>query len=381
MQSLASFFQKSKHDPCDDETILKCASVIVVKILERLGECTTEDELDALLSLLGKSFIEKYDEFTDEFGGKKKSLENIILKLKSKEGKPFKTYMQAKLKQPICDAFEEQFNLKESTFADIFKDGKWKLGGIMFEHMVGNTFGCISIYFVILACLNDPHADRRTDLREQITYQLADIAWFIRDNDDYDGLRTLCLSNPWYETNFPQFFDPTCIYQQGHLDALGASFHIPSPLVHTKPKPFYKKFDTVDGDERRIQRLIALNKLFEKIPIALFVGKFNFVDILISFLTIKKGLTQKTYEFLSKSVAIDRLQLIHDTLKKYMPNFVKTTHITDIVIREVEGSDVTGAPSSRRKRARVSAGGRRRKTRTLKSHHRPNKTNKAKPRS
>jgi hypothetical protein len=124
-------------------------------------------------------------------------------------------------------------------------------------------------------------------------------------------------------------------------------------LVHTEQ--FRKKFDTVDGDERRIQRLIALNKLFEKIPIALFVEEFNFVDILIRFLTIKKGLTQTTYEFLS-SEAIDRLQLIHKTLKRYMPNFVK-------------GSDVTSKK-----------GGRRRKTRTLKSHHRPNKTNKAKPR-
>ena len=249
-----------------NETLIY-SSMIFLKILERFGKCETKVDLDALLSLLGNSFTGMFEKFIHDIGDKKStSLEDVINTFRKQyEAKKniadIEKYVQ-KLELTICKIFEGQFELSElsqTPYDDVFEDGKWKMGG-MFEYMVNETFGPISFYFVILTIFNvvyDSFAHRA------IIYELADIAWFIRDKDS--ALRSLCLSNQMYINNN---VNRGCIGKMvvdiwGYYDD---DFVLKMKLKQGGDNPlFFQIFNMVDVDERRIQRLIALNELFNKI--------------------------------------------------------------------------------------------------------------------
>jgi hypothetical protein len=258
-----SIFRPDKQQDNKNATLIY-SSIIVLKILERLGKCKTQNDLDDLLSLLGNSFTGMFEKFIRDIGDEKStSLEDIINTFRTQSdiadiGKYLKT-----LEADICETFEAHFELdatSKTPYDDVFEHDKWELDG-MFEYMVNKTFGPMSFYFVILTIFNVVHVSVSVAHRA-IIYELADIAWFIRDKDN-SVLRSLCLSNPMYinhKTNRgcigKMVVDRWGDYDDDFLLKL---------MQGGDNLLFFQIFDMVDADERRIQRLIALNVLFNKI--------------------------------------------------------------------------------------------------------------------
>ena len=253
LSRLKSIFVRQVKDK-KNETLMY-SSIIVLKILERFGKCETKVDLDALLSLLGNSFTGMFEKFIHDIGDKKStSLEDVINTFCKKN---IGNYLK-NLEADICDAFEDHFE-SQTPYDNVFENEKWKLDD-MFKHMVNKTFGPMSFYFVILTIFNVVH---NTYTHRAIIYELADIAWFIRDKDN-SALRSLCLSNPMY---INKSVNRGCIGKMV-VDRWGDyddEFVLKTKLNQKDNPLFFQIFTMVDADERRIQRLIALNELFNKI--------------------------------------------------------------------------------------------------------------------
>ena len=368
-KSVRSIFRPDKQQDNKNATLIY-SSIIVLKILERLGKCKTQNDLDDLLSLLGNSFTGMFEKFIRDIGDEKStSLEDIINTFRRQSeykkniadiGKYLKT-----LEADICETFEAHFELdttSKTPYDDVFEHDKWNLDG-MFEHMVNETFGPMSFYFVILTIFNDVHVPVSVAHRV-IIYELADIAWFIRDKDN-SVLRSLCLSNPMYINHKSNrgCIGKMVVNRWGDYD----DDFLLKLMQGGDNRLFFQIFDMVDADERRIQRLIALNELFNKIresktinmeaKIPNFIQKmrpffFNYsknlrqLRPLIRVITVQK----KQPHFFEQEHAPDKSRDLHEILHEVSSIFeggdVWTRKVTDCTVCFDDGNQyLFGNPS------------------------------------
>ena len=156
--------------------------VIILKILEKLGQCETEAQLDECLSLLGNSFTNTFTKFIHDIGDKKStSLEAVIKVCKGKSHDVVVKYM-TELQKTVCISFETSAPLTSSklSYDEVFKQ-------LTFPH-IANLFGPAALYYLMYnrMYLNNPAPIQsdKWDARDAIINEFADIAWFIRDRDN-----------------------------------------------------------------------------------------------------------------------------------------------------------------------------------------------------
>jgi hypothetical protein len=204
---------------------------------------------DERMNLLSTSLIYEFKKFyiaVCDMKGNRINLEGVIECLQ--QNPSFLESYKNQLIIRVVDAFEMQFGHEAGL------DKMFKIPG-MVEHMVHNTFGLLSLYFII-----------KTNHPEHVIYILADIIWFIR-NGSYE-FRSISLE----DSAVSDFFKSNPLYKKEHMhvgciDAMQiAAPHLPRVSIKKTHVNFEEIFmgghdKDKHNDVRRIQRFIALNHL------------------------------------------------------------------------------------------------------------------------